>query len=147
MATIYQAPQPPQVQQQQIFSPPQSQQDPLFEALVKYITSGPGPSSINPQDIQSIIDQHSGPSGRAYLESVVSPNEMPTVTWAKSAEVSSGFLSTNMNQLTLHFTANVENNSLETIMFQGQASGFFGMMPVYMIPRYACNLAIEREFF
>lgn len=106
MATVY-APQPPQQQAPPVVPIYQTQaatqsRDPLFEALVKYVTQGAGPSSVTAEDIQTIIDaQASHPEGRAYLESIVAPAvETPLRIWKNAIDVS-GFLSTNLSTWTV----------------------------------------------
>ena len=103
--------------------------DPLFEALVKYITQGPGPSSVTQYDVQSIIDAHTAhPEGRAYLESIVAPAvEPPLRIWKHSLDVS-GFMSTNLDSWTVMFSGSTKDVGIPyAIQFKGRGRGLFRM--------------------
>lgn len=130
MATIFQAPQQQQQQQQpqqfQTQAQPSTQtNDPLFEALARYITSGPGPSAISSAQIQSILDAHTN-DGREYLQSIVQPQLGDDIrVWQEHGQLR-GFISTNMTSLTFNFDVRrPDNMSLFRINIRGQAEGFF----------------------
>lgn len=122
---------PPQQQQssiqQQQFqnqnAPPA--QDPLFEALARYITQGPKSSSISASEVQSIIDSHvAQDGGRAYLESIVMPEPDPIRIYEHMYEAM-GSLNTMPGTFGLRFMARQGGMSLQVIHFSGSGSGFF----------------------
>lgn len=133
MATIYQAP-PQQQMQQQIPQQvqQQNQSSDLFNALAKYITSGPGPSSTTAEAVQSIIDYHTNqPNGIEYLSSIVNPVPDPELIIWKNEGNASGFISTNLDSLTIQFMAPRKYKDGQTgiplvVNFEGKAPGFFG---------------------
>ena len=132
MAAIYppQAPQAaPVVPVYQAAQAPSQVQDPLFEALVKYITQGPGPSSVTQNDVQAIIDAHTAhPEGRAYLESIVAPVVEPELRiWKHSVDVS-GFISTNRDSWTLVLQGSASGvGILYSVSLRASGPGLFWM--------------------
>lgn len=128
MATIYAQAPPQQAQPQyQAQQAPQSQSnDPLFDALVRYITQGPGSSAVSSAQIQSILDDHS--ENRAYLESIVMPPQGDEIRIWHQHGMATGFVSTNMDSLTLHFNVKRSGNGPSigfVVNFDGSAQGFY----------------------
>lgn len=123
--------QPPQMFQQPQIQPEQAQapapeRDPLFEALVKYISATPGPSSTSVQQVQSIIDTHRAqPGGMDYLQSIVNPAPVgePTL-WPQSMPVT-GFMWTNMFTFDFNFRGSLSNGIPYAIDGNGSASGLY----------------------
>lgn len=145
MATIFQAPsqqmqqqipqQMPQVIPQQVQQQSQTE-DPLFQALAKYITSGPGPSSTTTEAVQEIIDSYSKQTdGREYIESIVNPlPEIDVRLWPNEGDAV-GTLSTTMLSLSLNFRAPRKYGPGEggiplVIYFDGDAPGLFSSQVV-----------------
>lgn len=137
MATIY--PAPPQAQQPQyIQQAPQQQaasapatQDPLFEALAKYIQSSPGPSYVSATQIQSIIDAQAAlPGGTDYLKSVILPDnqvDFPGRIWNRGAQVKGLINMGGIDDLVIQFHNIAEPPKLLRIDFSGTAPGFTGI--------------------
>lgn len=103
-----------------------SGRDPLFEALAKYITSGPGPSSASAAQIDDIINSYTGDAGRAYLQSIVSPASMepPMKIWPTVYEVQ-GTIRIDFGGVDLDFRGSKGGNSAERIFFNGKSTGGF----------------------
>lgn len=101
-------------------------QDPLFEALARYITSGPGASSVSTKNIEDIIAMHSGDSGRDYLQSIVQPQYGDALrVWEHSAK-SKGHVYTNLTDLSLVLSAASDGVGVPYVYgFNGKAKGFF----------------------
>lgn len=163
MATIFQA--PPQVPQQIAQQAPQqvqqasqpNTQDPLFQALARYITSGPGPSSTTVEAVQSIIDSHaSQENGLEYLQSVVSPPQPTLRIWPRYGSAQ-GTIKTTLDALHLDFRVMAKNRDGQVgtslgFEFKGEASGIF-MPQLISFERYVVlynprsNTNLSSEFF
>lgn len=87
MATVF-ATQPQQQLTSQQAAP--NTNDPLFQALVKHITTGPGAQNVTLNEVQGLIDTAiAQPNGRAYLENLTAPSD--TISGAVWQRFANGF--------------------------------------------------------
>lgn len=103
MATIFQTPAQPQQLQQQSTGSAQtstSTQDPLFQALVKHITTGPDAQNVTTSELEQLVQLHAAsPQGRAYVDSLVAPADAApqAAQWNNSAIASGKIVLTKIN--------------------------------------------------